>query len=169
CQLVPELQAALHTLHARSYAMRGQAPYLTPRFFPALHARLPDQVLSFVAMHRATPVGMAFMLRDDDTLYGRHWGCADDYHSLHFETCYYAGIDYCIRHGLSRFDAGAQGEHKLRRGFEPVATYSAHFIAEPRLAAPVGDFVAREGKLMKGYHAQQRSHSSFTGSSRYRP
>src|SRR5699024_7643221 len=160
-ELTPELQATLYTFYARTYAMRGQAPYLTPRFFHELHARLPDQVLYFVAMHRATPVGMAFMLIDHDTLYGRHWGCADDYHSLHFETCYYAGIDYCIRHGLARFDAGAQGEHKLRRGFEPVATWSAHIMAEPRLAAAVADFVDREGELMSGYHEQQRFHSSF--------
>jgi len=160
-ELTPELQATLYAFYARTYAMRGQAPYLTPEFFDELHARMPDQVLYFIAMHHGTPVGMAFMLVDDDTLYGRHWGCADDYHSLHFETCYYAGIDYGIRHGLARFDAGAQGEHKLRRGFEPVATWSAHVMAEPRLAAAVADFVEREGVLMSDYHAQQRSHSSF--------
>lgn len=159
--LTPELQATLYTFYARTYAIRGQVPYLTPEFFDELHSRLPEQVLYFVAMHRDTPVGMAFMLTDDTTLYGRHWGCAEDYHSLHFETCYYAGIEYCIAHGLERFDAGAQGEHKLRRGFEPVATYSAHIMAEPRLAEAVADFVERERLLITDYHAQQRAHSSF--------
>src|SRR5699024_3568412 len=116
----------------------------------------------FVACHGDVPVGMAFMLLDDTTLYGRHWGSADDYHSLHFETCYYAGIEYCIEHGLACFDAGAQGEHKLRRGFEPVATWSAHCMAEPQLAAAVSDFVEREGALMADYHAQQQARSSFS-------
>lgn len=160
-ELTPELQATLYAFYARTYAIRGQPPYLTPTFFDELHARMADQVRYFIAMHRGTPVGMAFMLVDDDTLYGRHWGCADDYHSLHFETCYYAGIDYCIRHGLARFDAGAQGEHKLRRGFEPVATWSAHVMAEPQLATAVADFVERESALIADYHAQQRDHASF--------
>lgn len=156
-----ELWATLYAFYARTYAMRGQAPYFTPAFFDELHARMADQVLYFVAYHSDVPVGMAFMLFDDTTLYGRHWGCLDDYHSLHFETCYYAGIDYCIAHGLTCFDAGAQGEHKIRRGFEPVATYSAHVMAEPRLASAVADFVTREGALMADYHAQQRERSSF--------
>src|SRR5699024_5938555 len=154
-ELSVPLQRTLYAFYARTYAIRGQAPYLTPEFFDELHARMGDQLRYFIAMHRGTPVGMGFMLVDDDTLYGRHWGCADDYHSLHFETCYYAGIEYCIRHGLARFDAGAQGEHKLRRCFEPVATYSAHVMADPRLAAAVADFVEREGLLMRDYHARQ--------------
>lgn len=160
-ELTPQLQEILYALYARTYAVRGQMPYLTATFFDELHARMADQVRYFIAMHRGTPVGMAFMLIDDDTLYGRHWGCAADYHSLHFETCYYAGMEYCIRHGLARFDAGAQGDHKLRRGFEPVATYSAHVMAEPRLAAAVADFVDRESLLIADYHARQRSHASF--------
>lgn len=159
--LTPELQATVYAFYARTYAVRGQPPYLTPEFFHELHTRLPDQVLYFIAMHRGHPVGMAFMLTDDTTLYGRHWGCADDYHSLHFETCYYAGIEYCIEQGLLRFDAGAQGEHKLRRGFEPIATYSAHIMANPQLAAAVADFVERESTLISDYHAQQLTHSSF--------
>lgn len=152
----------LYRFYGRTYAIRGQLPYLTPEFFTELSAHMARQMLFFIAWHDNEPVGMAFMMRSDDTLYGRHWGCATDYHSLHFETCYYAGIDYCIRHGLARFDAGAQGEHKLRRGFEPVATWSAHVMAEPRLAAAVADFVERESVYMSDYHAQQRAHSSFT-------
>jgi len=161
-QLTAPLQRTLYGFYARTYAMRGQPPYLATAFFAQLHARMPQQVRYFVAFHGDVPVGMAFMLLDDTTLYGRHWGSADDYHSLHFETCYYAGIEYCIEHGLACFDAGAQGEHKLRRGFEPVATWSAHCMAEPQLAAAVSDFVEREGALMADYHAQQQARSSFS-------
>ena len=82
----------------------------------------------------ATPVAAAVFFRSADTLYGRYWGAEADYHSLHFETCYYQGIDYCIEHGLARFEPGTQGEHKLARGFEPTLTWSAHWIADAPLA-----------------------------------
>lgn len=156
-----ELWQTLYAFYGRTYAIRGQAPYLTRVFFDELGARMGDQVRFFIAWHRDTPVGMAFMMRDDDTLYGRHWGCATDYHSLHFETCYYAGIEYCIEHGLACFDAGAQGEHKIRRGFEPEATWSYHVIADPRLARAVDDFCAREGEMMASFETEQRERSNF--------
>lgn len=151
----------LYAFYGRTYAIRGQPPYLTRAFFQELAERLDDRVLFFIAWHRATPVGMAFMMRGDDTLYGRHWGCANDYHGLHFETCYYAGIDYCIEHGLACFDAGAQGEHKIRRGFEPVATWSYHVIVDPRLSSAVEDFCGREAQMMQSFHAEQRERSNF--------
>lgn len=155
------LWRTLYAFYGRTYAMRGQDPYLTPEFFAELSARMPDQVLFFIAYHEQQPVGMAFMMRSEDTLYGRHWGCETDYHSLHFETCYYAGIDYCIEHGLACFDAGAQGEHKIRRGFEPIATWSTHVIADPRLSQAVGDFVDREAEMMADFQAEQRSRCNF--------
>lgn len=160
-QIDAELWRTLYMFYTRTYAIRGQAPYLTPAFFDELFARMATQVRFFIAWHRGEPVGMAFMMVDNDTLYGRHWGCATDYHSLHFETCYYAGIDYCIEHGLHCFDAGAQGEHKIRRGFEPVALQSAHVIADDRLSAAVADFVRREGALMDDYQDHQLSRSNF--------
>jgi len=86
-----------------------------------------------------------------DTLYGRYWGCTADYAQLHFETCYYQGIEFCIREGLSRFDAGAQGEHKLARGFEPVLTHSCHRIAHPGFRAAIEDFLARERRAIDNY------------------
>lgn len=160
-QIDTELWRTLYAFYTRTYAIRGQPPYLTPAFFDELFARLGTQVRFFIAWHRDVPVGMAFMMVDGDTLYGRHWGCAVDYHSLHFETCYYAGIDYCIEHGLRCFDAGAQGEHKIRRGFEPVAIHSAHVIVNDRLGAAVADFVRREGELVSDYQAQQQARSNF--------
>ncbi|GAB3682898.1 GNAT family N-acetyltransferase [Salinisphaera aquimarina] len=156
-----DLWHTLYAFYGRTYAVRGQAPYLTLQFFDELKTRLPDQVLFFIAMHRDQPVGMAFMMLGGDTLYGRHWGCAADYHSLHFETCYYAGIDYCIEHGLACFDAGAQGEHKIRRGFEPEATWSNHVIVDPRLAGAVENFCQREAEMMESFQAEQRERCNF--------
>lgn len=151
----------LYAFYARTYMVRGQMPYLTREFFWAIGQLLPDQVLYFVAMHNDDPVGMAFMLRDEHTLYGRHWGCLADYDSLHFETCYYAGITYCIDNGLQRFDAGVQGAHKLRRGFEPVATHSAHFFPHAQFNAAVADFLTRETAAVAQFHARQRATCAF--------
>lgn len=151
----------LYAFYGRTYAIRGQDPYLTRAFFSELTQRMPEHVRFFVAYHHDEPVGMAFMLLGGDTLYGRHWGCATDYHSLHFETCYYAGIDYCIEHGLACFDAGAQGEHKIRRGFEPIPTWSSHVIADPRLESAIADFVEREADMMIDFEAEQRARASF--------
>ncbi len=83
-------------------------------------------------------VAAAFNLIGERSLYGRHWGCFKDFHSLHFEACYYQGLDYCIANGLTRFDPGAQGEHKVSRGFLPTPTWSAHWIADPRFRAAIG-------------------------------
>lgn len=160
-EIGPELWETLYAFYGRTYAIRGQAPYLTRAFFDELGRRMGDQVRFFIAYHQDTPVGMAFMMLGDDTLYGRHWGCDTDYHSLHFETCYYAGIEYCIEHGLLCFDAGAQGEHKIRRGFEPVATWSYHVIADPRLSSAVDNFCMREAEMMRSFQIEQRERSNF--------
>ncbi|MES1946389.1 hypothetical protein C84B14_03546 [Salinisphaera sp. C84B14] len=158
-----ELWDTLYAFYGRTYAIRGQAPYLTREFFTELCNRMGERVRFFVAYHRDRPVGMAFMMLGDDTLYGRHWGCETDYHSLHFETCYYAGIEYCIENGLACFDAGAQGEHKIRRGFEPVPTWSYHVIAHPQLAAAIDDFCLREAAMMESFENEQRERSNFAG------
>lgn len=156
-----ELWDTLYAFYGRTYAIRGQAPYLTREFFTELCNRLGERVRFFVAYHRDRPVGMAFMMLGDDTLYGRHWGCETDYHSLHFETCYYAGIEYCIENGLACFDAGAQGEHKIRRGFEPVPTWSYHVIDHPQLASAIDDFCVREAAMMESFENEQRERSNF--------
>ena len=107
------------------------------------------------------PVAAAFSLVGTETLYGRHWGCRDTYHSLHFEACYYQGIDYCLATGLARFEPGAQGEHKLSRGFLPTPTWSAHWIAEPRFAEAIARFLALEDEAMQDYLAQMAAHSPY--------
>jgi hypothetical protein len=95
--------------------------------------------------------------RSGDTLYGRYWGCEREFDCLHFEACYYRGIEYCIEHKLARFDPGAQGEHKIQRGFRPVKTYSNHWIGDPQLSAAVGDFTRREEQHTEAYIGQAAS------------
>jgi predicted N-acyltransferase len=96
-------------------------------------------------------VAAALYFRSADTLYGRYWGCRREFDCLHFEACYYQGIEFCIRHGLGRFDPGAQGEHKIQRGFRHIETYSNHWIADPRLADAVRDFTRRERQHTNAY------------------
>ena len=88
---------------------------------------MPEAIALVLARHKGKIVAAAFNMQGTDTLYGRHWGCSEEFHSLHFETCYYTGLEYCIRHGLKRFEPGAQGEHKISRGFLPTTTWSAMF------------------------------------------
>jgi predicted N-acyltransferase len=90
-------------------------------------------------------------------LYGRYWGCIREYDCLHFEACYYQGIDYCIREGLKRFDPGAQGEHKIQRGFEPTTTVSSHWIARPELDAAVGNFAREEQGHIAAYREEAKA------------
>ena len=103
----------------------------------------------------------ALNFRGKDTLYGRYWGCKADFDFLHFETCYYQGIDYCIREGLQRFDPGVQGEHKLQRGFRPTYTYSNHIIAEPVFEAAIRDFLGREKPQVEAYFEEACSYLPF--------
>lgn len=151
---LPEaLWPLVYRCYARTYHQRGQDPYLSPECLQAIGTRLGDQVRLFVAFRENHPIAAAYMLHAGDTLYGRHWGCLEEHSGLHFETCYYQGIEYCITHKLARFDAGAQGEHKLRRGFTPIATWSAHWLAEPRLRDAVASYLNREMTAIDEYIA----------------
>ncbi|MGD8425546.1 MAG: peptidogalycan biosysnthesis protein, partial [Gammaproteobacteria bacterium] len=107
------------------------------------------------------PVACAISFRDETTLYGRYWGAVEEHHSLHFETCFYQGIDFCIREGLRRFEPGAQGEHKLRRGFDPTVTWSAHWIADAAFAAAIGDYLHREADWVDRYVIDARDQLPF--------
>ena len=146
-----ETWETLMPLYASSFWRRGREPYLGLRFFREIAERLPDNLLVILAEHAGEPIATAICFRDDDTLYGRYWGSTGRFHSLHFETCYYQGIDYCIRHGLSRFEPGTQGEHKISRGFVPVATWSAHWLSHPQFAAAIDDYLDRERDYIDEY------------------
>jgi predicted N-acyltransferase len=144
-----------YRFYQMTYAKRsGHAGYLTRDFFLQTAPSLGDQVVMAVASQGGESVAGALYFRSRDTLYGRYWGCQTEFDCLHFEACYYQGIEYCIEHGLSRFDPGAQGEHKIQRGFRPVSTWSNHWIADPQLSAAVGDFTRREDGHSREYQRQ---------------
>lgn len=141
-------------LYANTYEERGQPPYLNLPFFLD-YGRGKDTPLRLIlAYEDGRLIAVALCLVGGDTLYGRHWGCAEKYHSLHFETCYYQGIEFCLREGLMHFDAGAQGEHKRHRGFEPVLTRSCHWLADARLHEAVKRFLEQERAGVEEYRAE---------------
>ncbi len=147
-----------HHFYQTTYAKRsGHGGYLTRDFFLQTAPSLGDQVIMVVARHSGRAVAAALYFRSSTTLYGRYWGCSEDFDCLHFEACYYRGIEYCIAEGLQRFDPGAQGEHKIQRGFRPVNTYSNHWIADPRLAEAVADFTRREKPHIEAYRRDAAS------------
>ena len=122
--------------------------YLTREFFSLLGERLADRVALVVATHDGSPVAAALNLIGDDTLFGRNWGCSGHFKFLHFEACYYQAIEFAIARGLKRVEAGAQGQHKVQRGYMPVHTYSAHYIRDPRFRTAIEDFLEREGRMV---------------------
>ena len=125
-------------------------PYLNRRFFSLLGERMAGQVLLIMARRQGRWIAGALNLVGDDCLYGRNWGCVENVPFLHFELCYYQAIEWAIVQGLARVEAGAQGEHKIARGYLPQPVYSAHFIADPALRAPVERFVEQERTQLDG-------------------
>lgn len=151
----------VHAFHAMTFLRHGHTPYLNRACFAALARGLGPQFIVKLARHGRRPIAAAVFLRSQDTLYGRYWGSEEDYHSLHFETCYYQGIDYCLAEGLSRFEPGTQGEHKLARGFTPAVTWSAHWIADAPLRRAIGAYLAREGAAIDAYASEAQAHAPF--------
>ena len=136
-------------------------PYLTREFFHQIGRDLGERVVLMMADHEGEPVAGALNLRSDDTLYGRNWGALARFKFLHFETCYYQAIDYAIRHGLEWVEAGAQGEHKIQRGYLPMATYSAHWIGDPTFREAVARFLNQECEAMEQQIDLLGDHSPF--------
>jgi predicted N-acyltransferase len=129
-------------------ARKWGQPYLTRRFFSLLGERLGERVLLILALRDGAPIAGALNLIGADALYGRYWGCVEDVPHLHFELCYYQAIDAAIERGLGRVEAGAQGSHKLARGYRPVPTFSAHYLRDPRLRDAVADYLAAERRAV---------------------
>ncbi|MFM7274845.1 MAG: GNAT family N-acetyltransferase [Gammaproteobacteria bacterium] len=162
----PEIDTAtwdrFHLFYQMTYARRsGHGGYLSREFFHHLGREMPGSVLLVLALREGEAVAGALNLVGEDALYGRYWGCTEAWAQLHFELCYYQGIEFCIEQGLSRFDAGAQGEHKIARGFEPVITESWHLIADPRFRAAIADFLLREAPAVEAYRADAASTLPF--------
>jgi predicted N-acyltransferase len=152
---------AFFRFYTMTYLKRGSQPYLNPAFFQQIAATMGEQLLLVLAVKEDKYIAAALSFIGADTLYGRYWGCDEEHHSLHFETCYYQGLDYCIEHGLQRFDSGAQGEHKIARGFEPITTYSAHWIKDNRFAKAIGRFLAGEQEAMRLYKQDAATYLPF--------
>ena len=153
--------SAVYRLLSYTFMRRGSMPYFDLQFFEQVSRKLPGQILVAAAELDSTIVAAAVFFRGSDTLYGRYWGCDRHINALHFETCYYQGIDYCIRHGLQRFEPGTQGEHKISRGFSPVATWSAHWLARPDFFDAIERYVGEEQNYIDDYMDAVDAHSPY--------
>ena len=141
----------VYELISITFLRRGSLPYFNLDFFIEVSARLPDNILIVLAEKAGSPIAAAVFFDTDSVLYGRYWGADANYNALHFETCYYQGIDYCIEHGRQIFEPGTQGEHKISRGFIPVNTWSAHWLAQPEFLSAIDRFLDAEGRQIDRY------------------
>ena len=138
-----------------TYARKsGHGGYLTPEFFRQIHLSMRNQLLLVMAYQNSFAIAGALYFYDNDSLYGRYWGASTDIDCLHFEVCFYQGIEFCIEHKLKRFDPGAQGEHKISRGFRPTITHSFHSIRHPEFRQAIKDFLADESAHILQYRDQ---------------
>jgi uncharacterized protein len=153
----------IYELHRDTFLRHGHQPYLTRTFFSDAARHLPESLMVKLALHGRSVVAMAIFFYCQEALFGRYWGAAADYHSLHFETCYHQGIEFCIERRIARFEPGTQGEHKVSRGFEPALTWSAHFIADADFRDAISDYLAREGALIDAYAHEVQGHVPYRG------
>jgi predicted N-acyltransferase len=160
-ELTDMLIERVFRLHENTFLRHGHTPYLNRAFFERIAQALARSFFVKLAMRGGEAVAVAVFFRSADTLYGRYWGADADYHSLHFETCYYQGIDYCIANGLAAFEPGTQGEHKIARGFEPALTWSAHWIADVPLRRAIASFLTREGQAIDAYASEADAHAPY--------
>ncbi len=142
--LTPQVWRAFYNFYTATVDRKWGGAYLTEAFFPLLGERLGDKIVLMLALRDGRPIAGALNLRSANVLYGRNWGATEDVPFLHFELCYYQAIDYAIAHGIQRVEAGAQGEHKIQRGYLPRPTYSAHLIRHAGLADAVAEFLVEE-------------------------
>lgn len=156
----------MHQFYSRTIAYYGAQSYLNKAFFEYLAESFNHHTLFLFAEHhdqvgKATRIAGGLYFKSNDTLYGRYWGALDNFHSVHFETCYYQAIEWCIKNGYQRFEAGAQGEHKLARGLEPNTTYSAHWIKNQQFREAIDDFLQQEQEHVGHYKDKLQAHSPF--------
>jgi predicted N-acyltransferase len=147
-QIEPKHWDAFWIFYQDTGSRKWGTPYLTRAFFDEIQANMRDDVLLVLAFNGETPVAGALNFIGRDTLYGRYWGCTEDHPCLHFELCYYQAIDWAISHGLSRVEAGAQGEHKLARGYLPMPVHSLHYIADRSFRDAVARYLVEERRAV---------------------
>jgi predicted N-acyltransferase len=153
--------AFFYRCYASTYAAHGNRPYLNLEFFERIGAAMPENLLLVLAERAGAPIAAALDVMDGDALYGRYWGALEHVPLLHFEACYYQAIEFAIARGLARFEGGAQGEHKLFRGLLPTETLSAHWLAHPRFARAIEDYLAREAQGIAQYVNELHEHTPF--------
>ncbi len=160
-QLDERLLECVYAFHALTFLRHGHTPYLNRAFFTQAARALGGALIIKLAEYQGEPVAAAVFFRSSETLYGRYWGAEAAYHSLHFEACYYQGIEYCIEQGLKRFEPGTGGEHKIARGFEPALTWSAHWISNAPLRRAIGAYLEREGGAIDAYASDADAHAPY--------
>lgn len=164
-EISPELWQRFFYFYQLTYAKRsGHGGYLDKSFFELIADTMPEHLVLVLAYEGSSddtgngePIAGALNFRDSKTLYGRYWGCIKEYEFLHFEACYYQGIEYCINQGLKRFDPGAQGEHKIQRGFTPITTWSNHWVAHSGFREAIADFLRQENVHTQQYIAEAKT------------
>lgn len=160
-EMTATLWSVAYQLISITFMRRGSMPYFDLSFFESVARDLADNILVIFAERQEQPIAAAIFFEGANTLYGRYWGSDAHYDALHFETCYYQGIDYCIEHGISRFEPGTQGEHKISRGFSPVSTYSAHWLQHPEFFSAIERFLEQEEQHIDRYIDAVEDHSPF--------
>lgn len=160
-QIDPGEWPLLHALYADTFERFNNHAVFSPACFADLASALGRRLVAFIARDRGSPVAVALCFRSEEALYGRYWGCRGNYHSLHFELCFYQGIAYCLEHGLRRFEPGAGGEHKVSRGFSPTIVHSAHWIADAHMRGLLARHLAQQGEALAEYRQQAAAHLPF--------
>ena len=159
--ITPEQWAFFYRCYENTYFEHRSSPYLTPAFFQQIGAAMPQNILLILAYADNEPVAAAFNIYHQTTLYGRYWGAVQYVPNLHFELCYYQAQEFCIAENIEYFEGGAQGEHKLARGFKPRPTCSYHKIAHPQFARAIEDFVRRESAGVEAYTNELEERAPF--------
>ena len=153
-----EMLETFYQFYQVTYLKRGMRGYLNFEFFKKIVESIPETIMLVLAKNNSGEyVAGALNFFDDEKLYGRYWGCLEEYDSLHFETCYYQGIEFCIEEKLKSFDPGVQGEHKIKRGFCPIETFSLHWIKDLRFKEAIDDFLDREREHILEYNQDRRA------------
>ncbi|TBN08189.1 GNAT family N-acetyltransferase [Agrobacterium cavarae] len=159
--LTEDIWDQFFTFYTDTGSRKWGKPYLTRAFYSLIGERMADDILLVMAKREGKYIAGAINFIGGDALYGRHWGCVEDHPFLHFEVCYHQAIDFALSRGLKRVEAGAQGEHKLARGYTPVTTHSAHYIAHPGLRHAIADYLERERSEVEQINDYLEDHSPF--------
>jgi len=151
----------IYNLISVTFYKKGSSPYFSYEFFIEISKKIPSAIMVITAENNDKTIGAAVFFVGTEGLYGRYWGTDEGYDSLHFETCYYQGIEYCIKNNLKYFEPGTGGEHKISRGFVPNKTFSAHYLSNPTFSSAITKYLQKEGQYIDNYIENVESHSPY--------